>query len=233
MSLTVPFASTRPRSTMATLVHSSSSSGRMWLLMRIVLPSDRSSRRSSRSSTRARGSRPDAGSSRSRTCGSWTRAWARHRRCSMPAREGLDVVVAAVGEVDELQQVADRPASLRRRQPVAASEEVQVLPDLHVVVDPEDVRHEPEDAPDLVGVPRDRPAGDLRDTGRGLQERGQDPERRRFPGAVRSDEPEDLAVLDVEVHAGDGDGRRVALDEALGADDDAHSHGPPDRRGSR
>ena len=143
-----------------------------------------------------------------------------------PAREGLDVVVAAVGEVDQLQEVADRPPSLRRRQPVAAPEEVQVLPDLHVVVDPEHVRHEPEDASDLVGVPRDRPAGDLGDTGRGLQERGEDPERRRLAGAVRPDEAEDLAGLDVEVHAGDGDGGRVSLDEALGADDGAHSTVP-------
>ena len=84
MSATRPWASTWPRSTIATLVHSSSSSGRMWLLMRIVLPSERSSRSSSRSSTRARGSRPEAGSSRSRTSGSWTSAWARQSRCCMP-----------------------------------------------------------------------------------------------------------------------------------------------------
>ena len=106
---TRPWARTWPRSTIATLVHSSSSSGRMWLLMRIVLPSDRSSRSSSRSSTRARGSRPEAGSSSSSTCGSWTSAWARHSRCCMPARQGLDVVVALVAEVDELEQVADHP----------------------------------------------------------------------------------------------------------------------------
>ena len=142
------------------------------------------------------------------------------------ARERLDVVVAAIGEVDELQEVADRPASLRGRQAVAASEEVQVLPDLHVVVDPEHVRHEPEDAPDLVGVPRHGPAGDLGDARRRLQERGQDPERRGLAGAVRPDETEDLALLDVEVHAGDGHRRRVALDESLGPDDGAHSTVP-------
>ena len=84
MSATRPWARTWPRSTIATLVHSSSSSGRMWLLMTMVLPSERSSRSSSRSSTRARGSRPEAGSSSSSTCGSWTSAWARHSRCCMP-----------------------------------------------------------------------------------------------------------------------------------------------------
>ena len=54
------------------------------LLMTIVRPIARSSRSSSRSSTRARGSRPDAGSSSSSSGGSWTRAWARQRRCCMP-----------------------------------------------------------------------------------------------------------------------------------------------------
>ena len=112
-----PWARTRPRSTMATLVHSSSSSGRMWLLMRIVLPSDRSSRRSSRSSTRARGSRPDAGSSRSRTCGSWTRACARHSRCCMPRERVWTYSSRLSAEVDELEQVADHPASRGRPRP--------------------------------------------------------------------------------------------------------------------
>ena len=77
------------------------------------------------------------------------------------ARQVLDVGVALVAEIDQLEQVADHPAPAGRRQPVAAGEEVEVLPDLHVVVDPERVRHEPEDAPDLVGVPGHRPAGDL------------------------------------------------------------------------
>ena len=61
MSATRPCASTWPRSTMATLVHSSSSSGRMWLLIRIVLPRARSSRRSSRSSTLALRVQPRGG----------------------------------------------------------------------------------------------------------------------------------------------------------------------------
>ena len=86
-----------------------------------------------------------------------------------PAREGLDVRVALVAEVDQLEQVGDHPAPAGRRQPVAAGEEVEVLPDLHVVVDAEGVGHEAEDAPDLVGVPGDRPAGDL---GRGRPRAG-------------------------------------------------------------
>ena len=77
------------------------------------------------------------------------------------ARQVLDVGVAPIAEIDQLEEVADHPAPAGRRQAVAAREEVEVLPDLHVVVDPERVRHEPEDAPDLVGVPGHRPAVDL------------------------------------------------------------------------
>ena len=86
------------------------------------------------------------------------------------ARQALDVRVALGPEVHQLQEVADHPPPALGRDAVAAGEEVQVLPDLHVVVDPEAVRHEPEDATDVVGVPADRRAGDLgvaRGRGRG------------------------------------------------------------------
>ena len=140
-----------------------------------------------------------------------------------PARQRLDVGVALVGEVDELEQVADHPAPRRRAEAVAAGEEVEVLPDLHVVVDPERVRHEPEDATYLVGVPGDGPAGDLGLTGRRQQERREHPERRGLARAVRPDETEDLALGDVEVDAGHRDRPVVALDQAVGADDGGHS----------
>ena len=62
------------------------------------------------------------------------------------AREALDVGVALVAEVDEVEQVADHLAPPGGRDAVAAGEEVQVLPDPHVVVDTEGVGHEAEDA---------------------------------------------------------------------------------------
>ena len=95
---------------------------------------------------------------------------------------------------------SSRSPIIRRRpaggDAVAPREEVEVLPDLHVVVDPEDVRHEAEDAPHLIGVPGDGPARDLRVSRRRPKQRREHPERRRLARAVRADEPEDLAVLD-------------------------------------
>ena len=142
------------------------------------------------------------------------------------ARQGLDVRVALVAQVDQLQEVADHPPTGGRRDAVAASEEVEVLPDLHVVVDPECVRHEAEDATHLVGVPGDRPAGDLGVAARRQEEGGQDAQGRRLAGAVRPDQAEDLTGLDVQVDAGDGERAVVALDQALGPDDGTHSTSP-------
>ena len=112
------------------------------------------------------------------------------------ARQSLDVGVALVGEVHEFEQVADDPLPGGRGQAVAASEEVEVLPDPHVVVDPEHVRHEPEDAPDLGGVPGQRPTADL-GLARGRLEQGREhPERSRLASPVGPDQAEDLALLD-------------------------------------
>ena len=194
--------------------------------MTMVLPIDRSSRRSSRSSTLARGSRPDAGSSRSSTCGSWTKRVREAQPLLHAARQVLDVGVASLAEIDQLEQVADHPAPTGRGQPIAAREEVEVLPDLHVVVDTERVRHEPEDAPDLVGVPGHGPAVDLGAPGVGTEQGREHPQRGRLAGAVGPDQPEDLALVDGQVDAGHGDRPVVALDQALGADDRAHSTSP-------
>ena len=85
----------------------------MWLLITMVLPSERSSRSSSRSSTRARGSRPEAGSSSSSTCGIVDEGVGQAQPLLHAARQGLDVGVALVGQVDQLEQVADHPAPRR------------------------------------------------------------------------------------------------------------------------
>ena len=51
-------------------------------------------------------------------------------------------------------------------------------------------------------------------TGRRAEEQGrEDPERRRLAGAVRTDQPEDLAGIDVEVDAGDRERAVVSLDQ--------------------
>ena len=84
MSWTSPEMSISPRSMIPTLLQKSASSGRMCEEMMMVLPIAFSSLNSSLISIRARGSRPDAGSSRSSTLGSWISVLARHSRCFMP-----------------------------------------------------------------------------------------------------------------------------------------------------
>ncbi len=138
------------------------------------------------------------------------------------AGEAQDVGVALVREVDQLEEVADHPLALGGAEAVAATEEVEVLPDLHVVVDPERVRHVAEDAPNRHRVPANRLAGDQRVARGGDEERRQHAQHRRLAGAVRADEPEDLAGVYVEVDAADRERAVVALDEPRRLDDRGH-----------
>src|SRR6185295_2178599 len=108
----------------------------------------------------------------------------------------------------------------------APTEEVQVLPDLHVVVDPKGVGHVAEDATYCLGVPADRLARDLGVAARRLEQRRQHPEHRRLAGAVGADEAEDLALLDRQVDAGDGERAVVALEQSVRLDDRGHFTSP-------
>src|SRR5262245_17373811 len=74
----------RPREMIATRSQTSSTSERIWVFMKTVLPSLRRRRIRSRISLRPIGSRPLIGSSRKTTLGSCTRAWARPIRWSIP-----------------------------------------------------------------------------------------------------------------------------------------------------
>ena len=111
-----------------------------------------------------------------------------------PARQALDVGVSLVAEIDEVEEVADHPPAAIGGDVVAASEEVEILPDLHVVVNAEHVWHEAEDATRLVGVPPHGDAGDFSLARRRRQERRENPKSRGLARPVRSDEAEDLAL---------------------------------------
>ena len=58
------------------------------------------------------------------------------------------------------------------------------------------------------GFPADGVAADLGIARRTAQQRGEHLERRRLARAVRADEAEDLALLDLELDAGDGQAAR-------------------------
>ena len=145
------------------------------------------------------------------------------------AAEGLDVGVALFGEVDQVEQVADHLAPPPRRQPVAAGEEVEVLPDLHVVVDAEGVGHVADDPPRGGRLAADRDAADEGVAGGRREERGEHAQRRRLACAVRPHQAEDLVLADDQVEPADGEGAVEALGQAPRLDDGAHSITPSRR----
>ncbi len=162
MSWMLPERSTRPRSMIATPVHISPSSGRMWLLTRIVLPIDSQlSQDLAHLDPRAR---VETG------CGlvedEQRRIVDERVRQAEPlphsARHALDVAVAPVGQPHDLEQLADHRRAAVRRHAVAAGEEVEVLPDAQVVVDPVEVGHVADAATDLDRIGVDRDAGHIR-----------------------------------------------------------------------
>ena len=56
---------------------------------------------------------------------------------------------------------------------------------------------------------------DLRPPGVGREQRGEHPDERCLPGAIRAEQSEHLALLNVEVHPGERDGRAEVLRHAL------------------
>ena len=147
----------------------------------------------------------------------------------MPRTERLHVGVALVGQVDQLQQVADHLAPPGGRNAVAAGEEVEVLPDPHVVVDAERVGHVADGPAHRVRLAPDAVAADLRVARGGHEQRREHLERRGLARAVGPDEPEDLALLDLEVDARHGHRAPVALDQPDRPDRDAHLTVPSSR----
>ena len=136
-------------------------------------------------------------------------------------RDSADVRVALRPEVHQLEEIADDPPAAVGRDPVAAREEVQVLPDLHVVVDPERVRHEPDDAAHVVGVPPDGGTRDL-----GVPRSGTSSVARMrsvvvLPAPFGPTSPK-TPLGDIEVEAGHRERPVVSLDETGGVHDAGH-----------
>ncbi len=138
-------------------------------------------------------------------------------------REAGHQRVALVGQVDQLE---DLLADLPPRRPLDAvgrGEELEVLDHLHVVVDAEEVGHVPDHAADLLRPGVDRVAADRRLAPRGVQERGEDPHRRRLAGAVGADEAVDVPLVERQVEPVERVELAVHLGQIIGLD---HRGGP-------
>ena len=109
-----------------------------------------------------------------------------------------DEGLALVAQVDQVEHLVADLLPPRTLDAVGRGEELQVLDDLHVVVDAEEVGHVADDPPDLLGMRVDRVAADAGLAPGGLQERGQDPHRRRLAGTVGADVAEEVALVEVQ-----------------------------------
>ena len=140
-----PWWTMRPLLMKSSESHISPSSERMWEEMKIVLPSSARTRMRCLSSTRAFGSRPAAGSSMMRTCGSWSSARPRQRRWVMPLESLLEKRSASGTRSVNSMTSCDARAAFLAAVAEGAGVEVEVFEHGHVLVVAEVVGH-PADA---------------------------------------------------------------------------------------
>src|SRR5207249_1133078 len=95
----------------------------------------------------------------------------------------------------------DTPGYGRARYAVQLGVETKVLFRSEILVQRRVLEDEPDPAPHFELLGRDVEPRDRRRSGRRTQKRAQDVDRRRLPGTVRTEEPEDLAGGDVEADA--------------------------------
>ena len=148
---------------------------------------------------------------------------------SMPAahaaREALDHSVGGVLEIERLEQLGRALPGPPARHAEEAADQLEVLAGGEAFVDGGVLAGEPDAAADALRVlghvdPVDRgPPGVRRD------ERGQDPDGGRLAGAVRSEDAEHRARLDLEVEAAQGLGVSELLAETS-CFDDGHADVP-------
>src|SRR5439155_14372733 len=121
---------------------------------------------------------------------------------------GLDAAIGRVGEPDQLHQLG---GAVRRLVAAAAVEPVLQLEELasgRARVEPHVLKRDADRPPHLLRLPDDVEPPDACGSRRRLGERGENPDAGRLPGAVRSEEAEDLTLTDAQVDPGDGLDRR-------------------------
>ena len=135
-----------------------------------------------------------------------------------PAREAGDEGVALVGQVDEFEHFLADLLPCGAFDPVGGGEEFEVFDDLHVVINTEEVGHVADGAADVLGTGVDRVAANGCLAPGRVQERGEDPHRRRLARAVRADEAVDVPLLKSQVQPVEGVEVAVHLGQVVGLD---------------
>ena len=130
-------------------------------------------------------------------------------------REAGDRLASAALEPDQAQHVRRAARGLARRKPEGAGEEAQVLAGRQRRVEGHLLWHEAELAARPGRCCGQRVIGDRDVAGVEGEEGRENRERRRFSGAVRAEETDDLARPDGEPHAIERDACAVTLAEAV------------------
>jgi hypothetical protein len=132
------------------------------------------------------------------------------------AREGIDAVVAAVGEPGEGEQLLGPGPDLGHRHAEVAAVDDEVVPDGELGVEVVVLGDDADAAPDLGAAVGGIEAQDLQVAAGASRDAGDHAHRRGLAGAVGPQEPEDLALLDGEVDAVDGPVGTELLGQAPG-----------------
>ena len=130
---------------------------------------------------------------------------------ALAGREGADLLLALLVEPDRVDQLVDPVPAVARRQAVELAEHPELLADgqdaVARLLAAGDHVHDPAD---LLGLADDVEAEDPRRPLGRQEQRRQDLDQRRLAGAVRAEQAEELAGLDLEVDAVEGDDGRSA-----------------------
>ena len=136
----------------------------------------------------------------------------------MPPDSGSILLLGAIGELHELEQLLGAAPALGARQVEVAAVEHEVVEHGELLVELVLLRHDADPGPDLLAVagrvhPEDPQLalGDRRDA-------ADHAHRRRLAGAVRPEEAERLAAVDLDVDPVDGGEVAEPLDQAAGRD---------------
>ena len=135
-----------------------------------------------------------------------------------PARERVDLVLAAVGQLDELEQLLGAARDDVAREPEEAPVDLQVLADEQLEVEVVLLRDDAQPLPDRRPVLLRVAAQHAQRPGRDRRDRADHAHRRALARSVRPEEAERLAARDREVDPVDGEHVPVALRQAAGLD---------------
>src|SRR5262249_55226523 len=110
-------------------------------------------------------------------------------------RETIDIGVAVLGKIRQRQHVVNQADPFVPQQLVRATVELQVFPYLNLVLESDEVGHVANETTDVANVARTLD-GEL--AAARCQKRGEDADRRRLAGAIRTDVPKNLARWNLE-----------------------------------